>query len=151
MKITDYKRSASIINGVAQRDDKKAVSNTGQFGFGDTLRKTEEADIQSRLNQIMSEIEKQGDILAKNMDLKALRDYKRMITAFMDEVVNGSLKFSKHSHFDRRGRHKIYAIIKKVNSKIDELGQEILKEEKDNIKILESMGSIKGMLLDMYM
>jgi len=65
--------------------------------------------------------------------------------------MNNSLKFSKQSHFDRRGRHKIYALVKKVNAKVEELSRELLKEEKDNIKILENIGNIKGMLLDMYM
>jgi uncharacterized protein YaaR (DUF327 family) len=30
------------------------------------------------------------------------------------------------------------------------MSREFLKEERDNIKVLENIGSIKGMLLDMY-
>ena len=85
------------------------------------------------------------------MDFKELKKYKKMVSEFMDEVVKNSLKFSKQSHFDRRGRHKVYALVRKVNAEIEELSREFLKDEKDNIKILESIGNIKGMLLDMYM
>jgi len=99
----------------------------------------------------MSDIEKQGENLAKNMDIKELKNYKKLVSEFMNEVVNNSLKFSKQSSFDRRGRHKVYALVRKVNARLEELSREFLKEEKDNIKILESIGIIKGMLFDMYM
>lgn len=151
MKITDIKsHTSSIASSVAREERRTDISNE-KPSFGDTLKKTEEQDLASRLNRLMSEIEKQGDRLAKSMDIKELRNYKKLVSEFMNEVVNNSLKFSKQSHFDRRGRHKVYALIKKVNARLEELSREFLKEEKDNIKILESIGSIKGMLIDMYM
>jgi uncharacterized protein YaaR (DUF327 family) len=151
MKISDIKSHPSSISGAVAREDRRHELTNDRSSFGDTLRKTEETDLATRLNRLMSDIEKQGENLAKSMDIKELKNYKRLISEFMNEVVNNSLKFSKQSHFDRRGRHKVYALVKKVNAKVEELSREFLKEEKDNIKILESIGSIKGMLFDMYM
>ena len=149
MKITEIKTHPSVISTVA-KEDKKSDIGSFKSSFENTLRKTDEQDLTSRLNRLMSDIEKQGDNLVKSMDIKELKKYKKLIAEFMDEVVNNSLKFSKQSHFDRRGRHKVYALVRKVNASIEELSREFLKEEKDNIKILESIGNIKGMLLDMY-
>ncbi len=151
MKISDIKSHPSTISSVVARDDRRMDMANDRASFGDTLKKTEEQDLASRLNRLMSDIQKQGEHLTKSMDIKELKNYKKLITEFMSEVVNNSLKFSKQSHFDRRGRHKVYALVKKVNAKVEELSREFLKEEKDNIKILESIGSIKGMLFDMYM
>lgn len=151
MKISDIKSHPSSISGVISRDDRRSDITSNRSSFGDTLKKTEEQDLTIRLNRLMSDIEKQGEHLAKSMDIKELKNYKKLISEFMNEVVNNSLKFSKQSHFDRRGRHKVYALVKRVNSKVEELSREFLKEEKDNIKVLESIGSIKGMLFDMYM
>lgn len=151
MKISDIKSHPSSITGAVAREDRRTELTNNRSSFGDALRRTEEQDLTTRLNRLMSDIEKQGENLAKSMDIKELKNYKKLISEFMNEVVNNSLKFSKQSHFDRRGRHKVYALVKKVNAKIEELSREFLKEEKDNIKILESIGSIKGMLLDMYM
>ena len=151
MKISEIKSQPSSISSAIAREDRKTDITSDRSSFGDTLKKTEEQDLASRLNRLMSDIEKQGEHLAKSMDIKELKGYKKLISEFMSEVVNNSLKFSKQSHFDRRGRHKVYALVKKVNAKIEELSREFLKEEKDNIKILESIGSIKGMLFDMYM
>lgn len=151
MKISDIKNRPSSLSGAVSREEKKTDITSSRPDFGDTLRKTEEQDLTTRLNRLMSDIEKQGEHLARGMDIKELKNYKMLVAEFMNEVVNNSLKFSKQSHFDRRGRHKVYALVKKVNAKIEELSREFLKEEKDNIKILESIGNIKGLLLDMYM
>ena len=151
MKISDIKSHPSSISGTFTRDDRRSDIASDRSSFGDTLKRTEEQDLTSRLNRLMSDIERQGEHLAKSMDIKELKNYKKLVSEFMDEVVNNSLKFSKQSHFDRRGRHKVFALVKKVNAKVEELSREFLKQEKDNIKILESIGSIKGMLFDMYM
>ncbi|MGI6586088.1 MAG: YaaR family protein [Gracilibacteraceae bacterium] len=151
MKVTEIKVRPSLIAGTAAKEDRKSDITSNRLSFGDTLKNKEEQDVTVRLNRLMSDIEKQGENLAKNMDMKELKKYKKMVSEFMDEVVKNSLKFSKQSHFDRRGRHKVYALVRKVNAGIEELSREFLKDEKDNIKILESIGNIKGMLLDMYM
>lgn len=151
MKISEIKSQPSSISSSISREDRRTDIASGKASFGDTLRKTEEQDLTSRLNRLMSDIETQGEQLANSMDMRELKNYKKLISEFMNEVVSNSLKFSKQSHFDRRGRHKVYAIVKRVNAKLEELSREFLKEEKDNIKILESIGNIKGMLFDMYM
>ncbi|MEA4846444.1 MAG: YaaR family protein [Clostridiaceae bacterium] len=151
MKITEIKSRPSSIAGTVAKEDRKPDITSDRSSFGETLKRTEEQDLTSRLNRLMSDIEKQGEHLAKSMDMKELKNYKKLISEFLDEVINSSLKFSKQSHFDKRGRHKVYALVKKVNARVEELSREFLKDEKDNIKILESIGTIKGMLLDMYM
>lgn len=151
MKITEINSRPSSAAGTVSKEDKRPDIAGNRSSFVDTLKRTEEQDLTSRLNRLMNDIEKQGEHLARSMDIRELKKYKKLISEFMNEVVNNSLKFSKQSHFDRRGRHKVYALVKKINAKVEELSREFLKEEKDNIKILESIGNIKGMLLDMYM
>jgi uncharacterized protein len=151
MKITDTISHPNAIPSVVSKEDRRSEMNPNKSTFAEALQKKGEEDLDTRLNKLMSAINLQGEQLGKNMDIKELKQYKRLITEFMDEVVNSSLKYSKHNQFDRRGRHKVYAMVKKVNTKVEELSREFLKEEKDNINILESIGTIKGMLLDIYM
>lgn len=151
MKISDINSRATTISSLTAKEDRRSQMNLNKMTFADTLQKKEETDLETRLNKLMSEINSQGELLGKNMDIKELKQYKKLIADFMDEVVNSSLKYSKHNQFDRRGRHKVYAMVKKVNAKVEELGREFLKEERDNIKVLETIGTIKGMLLDIYM
>lgn len=151
MKISEIINHPAAITSLNSKEERRNELNSNKATFAEALQKKGEADLDTRLTKLMSEINLKGEQLGKNMDIKELKHYKRLITEFMDEVVNSSLKYTKHNQFDRRGRHKVYAMVKKVNSKVEELSREFLKEEKDNIMILESIGTIKGMLLDIYM
>lgn len=109
-----------------------------------------EAELAERLNLMMQEIVMQGDKLVKRMDVKDMRRYRSLIKEFMNEIVNRSHKFSRENFLDRRGRHRVYGIIRLVDEKLDELAQELVKDEKDNIKILSVVGEIRGLLLDIF-
>ena len=50
---------------------------------------------------------------------------------------------------DRRGRHRVYGLVKLVDKKLDDLAQELMKEEKSGLNILAKVDEIKGLLLDM--
>ena len=66
----------------------------------------------------------------------------------MNEIVNRSHKFSRENFLDRKGRHRVYGIIRRVDDALDELAQELLKDEKDHLSILAKVGEIRGLLLD---
>ena len=69
----------------------------------------------------------------------------------MHEVVSNAYAFNKRNAFDARGRHRIYAVVHKVNGKLDELAREVLKDQQDNLKVLEDIEDIRGMLVDMLL
>lgn len=110
----------------------------------------EEAGLADRLNLMMEEIVMQGDKITKRMDVKDMRRYRALIKDFMNEIVNRSHKFSRENFLDRRGRHRVYGIVRLVDEKLDELAQELMKEEKDEIAILAKVGEIRGLLLDIF-
>ena len=109
-----------------------------------------EGDLQAKLTTMMEEITMQGDKLAKHRDIKDMRKYRTLIKGFMNEVVTHSHEFSRENFLDRRGRHRVYGIIRLVNQTLDELAQELMKDEKDNLAILGKIGEIRGLLLDIF-
>ena len=109
-----------------------------------------EADLQARLNTLMEEITMQGDKLAKKRDIRDMKKYRGLMKDFMNEIVNRSHQFSRENFLDRRGRHRVYGIIRMVDQTLDELAQELVKDEKDNLSILEKIGEIRGLLLDIF-
>lgn len=109
-----------------------------------------EADLQARLNTLMEEITMQGDKLAKKRDIRDMKKYRGLIKDFMNEIINRSHQFSRENFLDRRGRHRVYGIIRMVDQTLDELAQELVKDEKDNLAILAKIGEIRGLLLDIF-
>lgn len=110
----------------------------------------EEAELQTRLNTLMEEITMQGERLAKKRDVKDMRHYRGLVKEFLNEVVTHSHAFSRENFLDRRGRHRVYGIIRLVDENLDQLAQELMKDEKDNLAILGKIGEIRGLLLDIF-
>ncbi len=108
----------------------------------------EDAGLVERLNLMMQEITMQGDKIVKRMDVTDMLKSRSMIKEFMNEIVNRSHKFSRENFLDRRGRHRVYGIIRLVDEKLDELAQELVKEERDKLAILAKVDEIRGLLLD---
>ena len=104
-----------------------------------------------KLYEMSENITKQGENVAKRCDILELKRYREMIAEFMGEAVRFAFEFKKRSTLDARGRHRLYAIIKRVNKKLEELAKELLSGEADTISLMNSIGEIRGLLLDLMM
>ncbi len=112
------------------------------------LSKIEEGELQEKLGNMIEQISAQGNKIAEHMDIRDMKQYRMMISEFMNEVVAHSHEFSRENFLDKRGRHRVYGIIKQVNKNVDELAQELLKDEKNHLSILKKVDEIKGLILD---
>ena len=121
----------------------------GNFKFT-LVSRIEEQDLQNALTSMMEEITRQGDKLAKRRDIKDMKRYRALIKDFMNEIVNRSHSFSRENFLDRKGRHRVYGIIRLVDQNLDELAQELVKDEQDHLAILNKIGEIRGLLLDIF-
>ena len=92
-------------------------------------------------------------LLLRNSTLrkeKAMRTISKAVQVkdFINEVVNRSHSFNRENFLDRRGRHRVYGMIKLVDKNLDDLAQELVSEEKDHLSILGRVDEIRGLLLD---
>lgn len=123
----------------------QAADGTFKFMLSSNI---EEAELRSRLELMMGEINEAGDKLSKKKDIRDMKHYRRLVKDFLNEIVTRSHAFSRENFLDRRGRHRIYGIIRLVDENLDALAQELMKDEKDNLEILSKIGEIRGLLLD---
>lgn len=108
----------------------------------------EEKDLQEKLGTMMQQITEQGEKIAKHMDIRDMKKYRELVKGFLNEVVNRSHKFSRENFLDRRGRHRVYGIVKMVDENLDNLAKELVKDEKDHLAIVGTIDDIRGLLLD---
>lgn len=107
-----------------------------------------EKELQEKVSELMGSITEQGKKLGKKTDIRDMKRYRELIKTFLNEVVYRSHKFSRENYLDRRGRHRVYGIVRLIDENLDKLAEELLKEEKDNIAILNTIDEIRGLLLD---
>lgn len=141
IKINELTQAAPIENTQA-----KPVTDDG-FKF--TLAAAvDDATLQEKLTNLLNDISVQGKLLSEHMDIRDMKRYRGLVKEFLNEVVNRSHKFSRENFLDRRGRHRVYGMIKLVDEKMDELAQLLVADEKDHIDILNRVDEIRGLLLD---
>ena len=147
MKVNEALNKTSNMVGTVSKEDRKVSEGTG-VNFQNQLKRVESDNQEQYIKDLAAKIFEQGEKLGKKVDIRELKIYKNMISEFLDEAVNSSLKFSKESFLDRRGRYKVYATIKKVNESLEELTKQVLNDEKNNIGILKNIDDIRGLILD---
>ena len=134
--------------GVQQTNQVNQTQNTDDT-FKFTLNSAlADADLQAKVEHMLQDINVQGNLIAKHMDIREMKKYRGLIKDFLNEIVNRSHKFSRENFLDRRGRHRVYGIIRLVDQALDELASELLEDEKNHVAILAKIGEIEGMLLD---
>ena len=132
---------------VEQTQNTASADGTFKFMLASNI---EEAELQNKLNSLMEEITMQGERLTKKRDVKDMRHYRGLVKDFLNEIVTHSHSFSRENFLDRRGRHRVYGIIRLVDENLDQLAQELMKDEKANLAILGKIGEIRGLLLDIF-
>lgn len=125
----------------------KTQKTDSEFRFTLT-EKIKDTDLKEKLNDLMGKIDEQGKKLADHMDIKDMKKYRGLVKDFINEVVNRSHSFSRDNFLDRRGRHRVYGMIKLVDKNLDDLAQELVSDEKDHLSILGRVDEIRGLLLD---
>ncbi len=136
------------ITNTAQVSQVKATEKTDDSFKFTLISNIEEKDLQEKLGNMMQEITEQGEKIAKHMDIKDMKKYRELVKGFLNEVVNRSHKFSRENFLDRRGRHRVYGIVKMVDENLDNLAKELVKDEKDHLAIVGTIDDIRGLLLD---
>ena len=136
------------INPISQTSEtKEAKKGDGTFKF--TLASAiEDEDLQERLTHLLGKIDEQGKRIAEHMDIRDMKQYRALVKEFVNEVVNRSHKFSRENFLDRRGRHRVYGMVKLVDKNLDDLAEALVEDEKDHLDILGRVDEIRGLLLD---
>ena len=139
------------INGLEGVQPAEAAKQAGPVDetFKFTLAAAvDDAELQEKLTNLLNDITTQGKLLSEHMDIRDMKRYRGLVKNFLNEVVNRSHKFSRENFLDRRGRHRVYGMIKLVDEHMDELATALVQDEKDHIDILNRVDEIRGLLLD---
>ncbi len=136
----------NLANNIVAKDIETKVDESFKFTL---ISNIEEKDLQNRLQGLMNDIIEQGNRIKEHVDVNDMKKYRTLIRSFMNEVVNRSHEFSRENFLDRRGRHRVYGIVRCVDNNLDDLASELIKEEKDHLAILEKVDDIRGLLLDL--
>ncbi len=136
-----------ILANAQVEQKQQARESDGSFKFM-LASNIEEKDFQAKISVMLNEISDMGRKISKKTDIRDMKRYRELIKNFLNEVVYRSHSFTRENFLDKRGRHRVYGIVKLIDSNLDELAAELIKDEKDNLLILSKVDEITGLLID---
>ncbi len=129
----------------------KAVTNQTNGKSFDAMVISQTQKLQhGQLTELVKNITLQGERLARYRSFKDLAKYKRLVKDFVKEAVQYGMDLN-HSHsFNFHGNNRKLTLVKEVDEKLVRLTEVVLEQEKRSIDILDLIGEIKGLLINLY-
>ncbi len=136
--------------GVHPPSSKGKETSRTSVSFTEIMDQRRHDKAYDRLTKMIEQIDDQGKVLSETRTVEELRKYKQLVKDFMKEAVDHGLNLEEKRGFNRRGRTKIYKVVEEVDRKLLELTNAVMEKEKKGIDILDKVGEIRGLLVNLY-
>jgi uncharacterized protein len=136
------------VNKTLQRGEAAARPAQPQ-GFGDLMQQQEEQRTHEELQRKLEHIRLQGDRLSRSMTVRELVLYRQMIKGFLEDTVRRGIGLKETKGWDRRGRGKRYKLLEEVDAMLVGMGEELLHSEEGRLDLLQRVGEIRGILINL--
>jgi len=116
--------------------------------FGDMMQQQDEQRTHEELQRKLEDIRMQGDRLTRSMTIRELVLYRQMVKAFLEDTVRRGIALKETRGWDRRGRGKRYKLLEEIDAMLVGMGEELLQSEEGRIDLLQKVGEIRGLLIN---
>ncbi|PAK38036.1 YaaR family protein [Peribacillus simplex] len=132
----------------SRQDAKQFQTGNGRF---QQMIQTQDQKMQIQtLNRLIGDIEGAGQRLVRSRTFRELAKYKALVKRFVKEAVEYGLELKQSTSWNEYGQGRPLKTVETIDAKLVELSEEILNKEKSSLEILEMIGEIKGLLINLY-
>ncbi len=124
------------------------VKKGTESSFEQELGQRQEAFAQLKMREILAEIDKLSESLNRNINLRDLMLYKKLVKNFLKEASSEAYQVSQKRGRNRSGR-TVLITVNTIDSEIDDLINEFRNNKSEPMEILETLDKIRGMLIDL--
>ncbi|OXM14527.1 YaaR family protein [Paenibacillus herberti] len=117
--------------------------------FADAMLQQNGNRTREELAQKLQDIQAQGERLARSMTVRELKAYKAMVKQFLELTVRRGVGIKDVRSMDRRGRIKRHKLLDEVDESLLAMAEELLQSEQGRMQLLQSVGDIRGMLINL--
>jgi uncharacterized protein YaaR (DUF327 family) len=101
------------------------------------------------LNQALEQIRDEGENLKAAPTMENVKRYRGSVKAFLQYVFDKILGTEEKVSGVNPLRKKRYVLIKVIDKKLEQLALEVLQHQRDQLKILERVEEINGLIVDL--
>lgn len=130
----------------------KETERVNRISFKELLDHAEDDNRQKEmLDEMMKNIREKGEDLVETRTVESLFEYKEMVKGFIEEAVEYGLRIEERRGLSRSTRSKVLRVVSAVDDKLLELTDIIIAQEESKIRILQKVGEIQGLLVNIYL
>lgn len=152
MKIENKKTKKNLRS--SSKSSSFAVNNqtTALFeqSFQDVLLEQNSALLRERLDLLLEDLDGIGQRMTKTFSFHDLVAYKKMLKGFLGEIMQQAYGIKEETGRTGNGRPKVYQRIELLDQELEELTKIVLEKQKDAVKLLKKLDTIRGILVDFY-
>lgn len=119
--------------------------------FASDLLKNQDGQSRERMTELLKAIDLHGKQLSDTPTYSELKQYREVVRQFIGEAVGRMYSLSSQQGWDRSGRQKVYTIIKKVDSTLESLSEDVRQGQERKLDIMAKHDAVRGMLVDLFM
>ncbi|MEX2459939.1 MAG: YaaR family protein [Paenibacillaceae bacterium] len=138
------------LNKEIKLPDHLSANQVQQKTFSEMMQQNNGQAAASELNRMLVQIQLQGERLSKSMTVRELRQYKLLIKKFLEETARRGIQLRDTKGWDRRGRGKRYKLLEEIDDNLLAMADDLLEHEQGRIEILQKIGEIRGMLINLF-
>lgn len=122
----------------------------GNVKFQDLVRTSGDKLQEQQLKQLLGEIKSTGERLARSRTFQDLAKFKTLVKNFVREAVDFGMGLKQSHSWNQFGQGRSLTIVETIDKKLVELTEDIKDKEKQTMDILDQIGEIKGLLINLY-
>lgn len=103
-----------------------------------------------QITRLLGDISSAGDRIARSRNMRDMAKFKMLVRRFLHEAVESGLELKQSHTWNQYGEGRRLKVVKTIDEKILALSEDLLNEEKTAIDLLEQIGEIKGLLINLY-
>ncbi|MFT5875158.1 MAG: hypothetical protein ACI8WT_004139 [Clostridium sp.] len=139
MEISRSRRNSPVSS------DKKVITNKNDFSQNFSFARQHKSEQQ--LKDMMDDIKKKGNRLSITKCFADVKAYKNLIKEYLESVLKHMFEVKKDISF---WQTQYFITVNIVDTKLEELTQMLLSQEKDNLDIANTVDEISGLIVDIY-
>ncbi|MDM8535027.1 YaaR family protein [Clostridiaceae bacterium HSG29] len=144
------KKTSGIKSKGKVKSKKIHDEDVNRISFTEILASTKEENMREALTDVLEKINEKGKELINNRTVDNLLEYKKMVKNFIEDAVDFGLKINARRGYGLSGRTKILRTVSTIDKRLVELTDIIMKQESKGIRLLEKVGQIEGLLVNIF-
>jgi len=136
---------------IRSKIDQKPLSkrNEGQQNFDKLIRLESQRMKQQHAQRLMQDITTLGEKIARFRSFRDLAKYKRMIKQFLQETVSNGLTLKESRNFTTTHQSHTLKTVQEIDERLIQLTEDMMDQEKKTVDLLEVIGEIRGLLINL--